>query len=98
MDQFGKCKMENKFGYNIGAPCVFLKLKKVRDWIPQIYNSSDELPSSMPSYLRNLILTNQNLVMIILKQVSFQKKLIWFLNSSDRIWFGCLVKEKMELI
>lgn len=55
LNQFGPCIFENHFGYKTGTPCVFLKLKKVKDWMPTIFNYTATLPKTMPENLRNEI-------------------------------------------
>lgn len=41
-----KCNSANKFGYDLGSPCVLIKLNKIYNWEPTPYK--DELPPNMP--------------------------------------------------
>lgn len=52
---FGKCAPNQKFGYEQGAPCIYLKLNKIYNWIPEYYNDSKNLPSNMPEPLKSHI-------------------------------------------
>ncbi|KAH0557245.1 sodium/potassium-transporting ATPase subunit beta-2-like isoform X1 [Cotesia glomerata] len=47
---FGICSPSNQYGFNNSSPCVFIKLNKIFDWIPEYYQPS-ELPSDMPKKL-----------------------------------------------
>lgn len=49
------CVQENSYNYHRSAPCIFLKLNKIFGWIPEYYNSSDELPEKMPQELKEYI-------------------------------------------
>ncbi|XP_017795224.1 PREDICTED: sodium/potassium-transporting ATPase subunit beta-2-like isoform X2 [Habropoda laboriosa] len=55
MSKWGQCTKENKYGYNKSAPCIFLKLNKIFGWKPEYYNDTKNLPSTMPSDLREHI-------------------------------------------
>lgn len=48
---FDPCTKENSFGYRKGTPCVFLKLSRKPDWVPEFYNES-KLPETMPEHLK----------------------------------------------
>ncbi|KAM8715491.1 hypothetical protein ACLKA7_002529 [Drosophila subpalustris] len=50
--QFGPCTAANKYGYNQGKPCVFLKLNKIYGWVPQVY---DAATPNMPEDLQQTI-------------------------------------------
>ncbi|XP_030376890.1 sodium/potassium-transporting ATPase subunit beta-2 isoform X1 [Scaptodrosophila lebanonensis] len=58
---FAPCTLDNKFGYNVARPCIFLKLNKIYNWIPEIYNDSKSLPEHMPEELKNHIKEKQSL-------------------------------------
>lgn len=62
-DDFGPCKKENDYGYSRGKPCVFLKFRKIRDWMPKFTNASD-LPDDFPQAFKHMVTEN----------VSFQYK------------------------
>ncbi|XP_014253391.1 sodium/potassium-transporting ATPase subunit beta-2-like [Cimex lectularius] len=49
------CSEENKFGYHLQKPCVFLKLNKIYGWKPEFWNSVEELPAHMPKSLKDVI-------------------------------------------
>ncbi|CAD6241145.1 GSCOCG00009168001-RA-CDS [Cotesia congregata] len=51
---FGICSPSNQYGFNNSSPCVFIKLNKIFDWVPEYYQLS-ELPSDMPKKLVNHI-------------------------------------------
>jgi len=51
---FGSCSGEQSFGYRRSSPCVFLKLAKKPDWIPQFLNETN-LPESMPEDFKQII-------------------------------------------
>ncbi|XP_031834286.1 sodium/potassium-transporting ATPase subunit beta-2 [Nomia melanderi] len=55
MSSWGQCTKENKYGYNKSAPCIFLKLNKIFGWMPEFYNDTKALPSTMPADLREHI-------------------------------------------
>jgi sodium/potassium-transporting ATPase subunit beta len=52
---FGPCSESNGFGYNRSAPCIYLKLNKIYNWIPEYYDNPDELPIEMPDDLKATI-------------------------------------------
>lgn len=49
------CTKENNYSYHKSSPCIFLKLNKIYDWIPEFYNSSQSLPQNMPDNLKTYI-------------------------------------------
>jgi len=56
---FGPCTKENFYGYHRGTPCVFLTLEKKRNWTPETYNNSNELPNDMPANLKDYVRMQQ---------------------------------------
>lgn len=50
--EFNPCVRERSFGYSSGTPCVFLKLSRDADWVPQFYNNQSKLPEAMPENLQ----------------------------------------------
>ncbi|KRJ98796.1 sodium/potassium-transporting ATPase subunit beta-2 isoform X1 [Drosophila yakuba] len=58
---FSPCTAENNFGYHVARPCIFLKLNKIYNWIPEIYNDSKTLPDHMPEELKQHIKEKQSL-------------------------------------
>lgn len=49
------CTKENNYSYHKSSPCIFLKLNKIYDWLPEFYNSSQNLPGNMPENLKTYI-------------------------------------------
>ena len=52
---FKKCTQENNYSYHKSSPCVFLKLNKIYDWIPDFFNDTQNLPERMPRSLVDVI-------------------------------------------
>ncbi|CAB3372161.1 Hypothetical predicted protein [Cloeon dipterum] len=55
ISQWDPCTAQHSYGYNQSAPCIFLKLNRIFDWVPDYYNSTDELPEDMPKSLKEHI-------------------------------------------
>ncbi|XP_061402034.1 sodium/potassium-transporting ATPase subunit beta-1 [Musca vetustissima] len=55
IEQFGSCSPSNSYGYNNSRPCVFLKLNKIYDWVPEYYDNPADLPEDMPAQLKEHI-------------------------------------------
>lgn len=55
LNAFQPCTKEKKFGYEEGRPCIFLKLNKIFNWIPDYYNETNSFPSDMPGKLQTHI-------------------------------------------
>uniref|UniRef100_A0A0A1WGW0 Sodium/potassium-transporting ATPase subunit beta-2 n=1 Tax=Zeugodacus cucurbitae TaxID=28588 RepID=A0A0A1WGW0_ZEUCU len=58
---FAPCTKENNFGYHQARPCIFLKLNKIYNWEPAMYNESKNLPVEMPVELQNHIKEKESL-------------------------------------
>ncbi|XP_069691964.1 sodium/potassium-transporting ATPase subunit beta-2-like [Periplaneta americana] len=54
------CSSELQYSYPRSAPCIFLKLNKIYNWIPEYYNETNSLPDKMPSDLQTHIKNIQN--------------------------------------
>lgn len=57
-EDLGNCspgRSGHKFGFPERKPCIFLKLNKIYNWMPEVYNDTGALPSHMPSYLKTAI-------------------------------------------
>jgi sodium/potassium-transporting ATPase subunit beta len=52
---FHTCTKENSFNYGKGEPCIFLKLNKIFNWQPELYNDTTKLPDKMPKDLKEAI-------------------------------------------
>uniref|UniRef100_A0A336LVH5 CSON005458 protein n=1 Tax=Culicoides sonorensis TaxID=179676 RepID=A0A336LVH5_CULSO len=55
IDKFEQCVPKNNFSYPKSKPCVFLKLNKIYNWRPTLYNASKDLPEKMPKHLKDHI-------------------------------------------
>lgn len=55
LNAFQPCTKEKKFGYEEGRPCIFLKLNKIYNWIPEYYNKSEDVQDAMPNRLKTHI-------------------------------------------
>jgi len=69
----GPCTKEKNYGYDIGKPCIIVKLNKIYGWVPEPYKSS-ELPDDMPETLKTYINETQDL----------KEK-----EKDSMIWFSC---------
>lgn len=54
-DVWGKCTSKQNYGYSTSSPCVFLKLNRIYGWVPDYYNTTQNLPAEMPADLKNYI-------------------------------------------
>lgn len=59
------CTKEKQFGYDVGQPCVAIKLNKIFGWEPVAYNGSN-VPESVPDDIEEMI-----------KKSDPNEKLIW---------------------
>ncbi|XP_071531627.1 sodium/potassium-transporting ATPase subunit beta-like [Panulirus ornatus] len=50
-----KCKKSESWGYTRESPCIILKLNKMIQWTPDVYQSIEELPEEMPLSLKDVI-------------------------------------------
>ncbi|XP_041988740.1 sodium/potassium-transporting ATPase subunit beta-2-like isoform X2 [Aricia agestis] len=55
VDAFNPCTAARQYNYEEGGPCVFLKLNKIFNWIPAPYNTTEDLPATMPEDLKQHI-------------------------------------------
>ncbi|KAJ8680604.1 hypothetical protein QAD02_016391, partial [Eretmocerus hayati] len=55
ISQWGPCSESNGYGYNNSSPCVFIKLNRIFDWVPEYYDNVDSLPDDMPNDLKDHI-------------------------------------------
>ncbi|XP_065343929.1 sodium/potassium-transporting ATPase subunit beta-2-like isoform X1 [Cloeon dipterum] len=49
------CNTENNYDFHKGSPCIFLKLNKIYDWVPDYFNDTANLPDKMPNKLKEHI-------------------------------------------
>ncbi|XP_001604224.1 sodium/potassium-transporting ATPase subunit beta-2 [Nasonia vitripennis] len=57
INSWGPCSAEQSYGFNNSSPCIFIKLNRIYDWIPEYYNDSSDLPDEMPQDLKDHIKT-----------------------------------------
>lgn len=55
LDKFGACGPKNHYGFNSSSPCIFLKLNRIFDWVPDYYDDPNNLPENMPQQLKDKI-------------------------------------------
>jgi sodium/potassium-transporting ATPase subunit beta len=76
------CSKDNKFGYDKGKPCIFIKLNKIYGWEPPTYERLDELPEDMPQYLKDEIKNNYS------NGGNITKRMVWLScqgeNAADK--------------
>lgn len=53
--EWSSCSPENHYSYHRSAPCIFLKLNKIYNWVPDYYNDTNNLPEKMPKDLKDHI-------------------------------------------
>ncbi|KFB35476.1 AGAP009595-PA-like protein [Anopheles sinensis] len=68
LDELGRCTKENQYSFKAKKPCIFLKLNKIFNWVPDVYNTSTNLPEKMPQDLKDHIKT---------KEVSKETDMVW---------------------
>lgn len=51
LSALGRCTHENHYSFKEKKPCIFLKLNKIFNWVPDVYNTSTNLPEKMPEDL-----------------------------------------------
>ncbi|XP_048487504.1 sodium/potassium-transporting ATPase subunit beta-2 [Plutella xylostella] len=51
LSQLGPCSRENNYGYDEKTPCLIIKLNKIFDWNPELYDDPGDLPADMPADL-----------------------------------------------
>lgn len=55
MNEWGPCTKANRYNFKKKSPCIFLKLNKIFNWIPNLYNTTESLPENMPGDLKEHI-------------------------------------------
>lgn len=55
-----KCQKAESWGYNRESPCILLKLNKMIRWVPDVYETLEELPDNMPQNLKDHIEKRMN--------------------------------------
>ncbi|XP_059050413.1 sodium/potassium-transporting ATPase subunit beta-1-like [Achroia grisella] len=55
-----ECTSEDNFGFPF-SPCIFIKLNKIFDWVPEYYDDVNNLPADMPDALQDYIKTTDKL-------------------------------------
>lgn len=54
-NEWGSCSSANHYSYQRSAPCIFLKLNKIYNWVPEYYNDTNSLPDKIPEDLKTHI-------------------------------------------
>ncbi|XP_055682368.1 sodium/potassium-transporting ATPase subunit beta-2-like [Lutzomyia longipalpis] len=49
------CNAENDYGYSKSSPCIFVKLNRIFNWVPDFYDDVNDLPDDMPEELKSHI-------------------------------------------
>ncbi|XP_071445291.1 sodium/potassium-transporting ATPase subunit beta-2-like [Hetaerina americana] len=55
MTDWEPCTSEMGYGYNNSSPCIFIKLNKIFQWVPEYYDDLSNLPAKMPESLKEAI-------------------------------------------
>uniref|UniRef100_A0A182RRH8 Sodium/potassium-transporting ATPase subunit beta n=2 Tax=Anopheles funestus TaxID=62324 RepID=A0A182RRH8_ANOFN len=55
MTNWSPCVKDNRYNFKKKSPCIFLKLNKIYNWVPDMYNTSINLPEKMPDDLKEHI-------------------------------------------
>uniref|UniRef100_A0A336M0F7 CSON009497 protein n=1 Tax=Culicoides sonorensis TaxID=179676 RepID=A0A336M0F7_CULSO len=71
IDEWNECNRNNSYGYANAKPCIFLKLNRIYNWEPIMYNDPTDLPNDMPEelveYIKSLPEEKRNQVWITCK-------------------------------
>jgi len=86
----GKCMKAEKWGYNRESPCIILKLNKMINWEPDVYETMEELPENMPQSLKDHIQLRMDENMV--QNKGKMPKMIWVSckgeNPADEEYVG----------
>uniref|UniRef100_A0A1L8DEV7 Putative sodium/potassium-transporting atpase subunit beta-2 n=2 Tax=Nyssomyia neivai TaxID=330878 RepID=A0A1L8DEV7_9DIPT len=52
---WGECSRDFGYGFNKSQPCVFVKLNRIFNWLPEFYDNVNDLPEDMPDDLKEYI-------------------------------------------
>ncbi|KAL0273905.1 UNVERIFIED_CONTAM: hypothetical protein PYX00_006472 [Menopon gallinae] len=55
LSDFAPCTKENGYAYNQSAPCIFIKLNRIFNWVPEFYEQPEDLPEDMDEDLKQHI-------------------------------------------
>ncbi|XP_026471690.1 sodium/potassium-transporting ATPase subunit beta-1-like [Ctenocephalides felis] len=55
VEKWGSCTSQANYGFGQSAPCVFLKLNRIYNWVPDYYDDVATLPEDMPMELKDHI-------------------------------------------
>ncbi|GAU92065.1 hypothetical protein RvY_04204 [Ramazzottius varieornatus] len=69
LNAFGSCGNNTGYGYNIGQPCVLLKLNRIVNWLPESFDLNDpntpkELKDWVAAHLSNTTMPTKNQVYV----------------------------------
>jgi sodium/potassium-transporting ATPase subunit beta len=93
LNEYGPCTKSNSYGYNSNSPCFFLHLSTNYDWSPEYYDSN-ELPSDMPTDLKNYIrkLSTEQPKMVLQNVFDISSCKIFYMIENfqlNSIWISC---------
>lgn len=54
----GLCKNETAYGFNVGKPCILIKLNKIFNWKPVPYADISEMPENIPQSIKEAFKNN----------------------------------------
>ena len=54
----GLCKNESAYGFNVGKPCILIKLNKIFNWKPVPYADISEMPENIPQSIKDAFKNN----------------------------------------
>jgi len=47
-----RCKNETGYGFKEGKPCIMIKLNKIYNWIPEPYETVEDMPDNIPATVK----------------------------------------------
>ncbi|GAB0095243.1 Sodium/potassium-transporting ATPase subunit beta-2 [Sergentomyia squamirostris] len=68
------CIAQKKYNFPKSSPCIFLKLNKIYNWLPDMYSNSTSLPDNMPDELKQHIAAEEKRGS---KNRRFQTNVVW---------------------
>lgn len=94
------CTKENNYSYHKSSPCIFLKLNKIYDWVPDFYNSSRDLPAKMPDNLKTYIAGMEKTEphKVVEAYLFLYAMIIIYIHSFSSTQSGCPARVRIQLI
>lgn len=100
-----ECSQIQGYSYNRSSPCVFIKLNRIYDWMPEFYNDPADLPKNMPEDLKEHIASLPAAsvsIHIVQSNASnshdMQVLRLDYVHSFREIKFGFHAKDRIQLI